>query len=103
MRIFWLVPAHPADDRQLAKRIVEMVVAADHVADRHVMIVDYHRPAHFHPLRPLMHLVFRHLEPYAFDLWKHEVEHFMPASLSPAVFDKRTFFGGLYQKLVLTR
>ncbi|HMC16406.1 MAG TPA: rhodoquinone biosynthesis methyltransferase RquA [Albitalea sp.] len=68
-----------------------------------LVIVDYHRPARFHPLRPLMHQVFKHLEPYAFDLWAHDVEHFMPAAAVPATFEKRTFFGGLYQKLVLTR
>ena len=68
-----------------------------------LVIVDYHRPAHLHPLRPLMHQVFKHLEPYAFDLWRHEVEHFMPAASTPTPFDKHTYFGGLYQKLVLTR
>jgi ubiquinone/menaquinone biosynthesis C-methylase UbiE len=68
-----------------------------------LVIVDYHRPARLHPLRPLMHQVFKHLEPYAFDLWAHDVEHFMPAAAAPATFEKRTFFGGLYQKLVLTR
>jgi ubiquinone/menaquinone biosynthesis C-methylase UbiE len=68
-----------------------------------LVIVDYHRPVRWHPLRPLMRRVFRHLEPYAFDLWEHEIEHFMPAGVTPAAIDKRTFFGGLYQQLVLTR
>jgi ubiquinone/menaquinone biosynthesis C-methylase UbiE len=68
-----------------------------------LVIVDYHRPARLHPLRPLMHQVFKHLEPYAFDLWAHDVEHFMPAGAAPIRFDKQTYFGGLYQKLVLTR
>ena len=68
-----------------------------------LVIVDYHRPAPLHPLRPLMHQVFTHLEPYAFDLWKHGVDHFLPADAAPAAIDKRTFFGGLDQKLVLTR
>jgi ubiquinone/menaquinone biosynthesis C-methylase UbiE len=68
-----------------------------------LVIVDYHRPARFHPLRPLMHQIFKHLEPYAFDLWAHDVEHFMPAGTEPAAFEKLTYFGGLYQKLVLTR
>src|SRR5262249_1282479 len=36
-------PAHRADDRQLAEGIVEMVVAADHVSDPHVVIVDHDR------------------------------------------------------------
>jgi len=68
-----------------------------------LVVVDYHRPRPLHPLRPLMHQVFRHLEPYASDLWAHEVEHFMPAGLPAAAFDKQTYFGGLYQKLVLVR
>lgn len=67
-----------------------------------LVIIDYHRPAQLHPLRPLMHQIFKHLEPYAFDLWAHEIEHFMPASV-PVAFDQKTYFGGLYQKLVLTR
>ncbi len=39
-----------------------------------VVIVDYHRPSAWHPMRPLMRLVFRHLEPYAMALWQHETE-----------------------------
>lgn len=68
-----------------------------------MVIVDYHRPDRLHPLRPLMRQVFRHLEPYAMDLWGHEVEAFLPANMAPATLEKTTFFGGLYQKLVLTR
>jgi ubiquinone/menaquinone biosynthesis C-methylase UbiE len=66
-----------------------------------VVIVDYHRPAPLHPLRPLMHLVFRKLEPYAMDLWRSDVESFLP--FQPSSVEKRTYFGGLYQKLVLVR
>ena len=68
-----------------------------------VVIVDYHRPVAWHPLRPLMRLVFRKLEPYAMALWQNEVLDFLPAGARPASLDKQTFFGGLYQKLVLTR
>jgi len=68
-----------------------------------MVIVDYHRPARFHPLRPLMRQVFRHLEPYAMDLWGHEVESFLPDAMGPVAIEKKTYFGGLYQKLVLTR
>jgi ubiquinone/menaquinone biosynthesis C-methylase UbiE len=67
-----------------------------------VVIVDYHRPAAWHPLRPLMRLVFK-LEPYAMDLWRNGVESFFPPGFAPASIDKQTYFGGLYQKLVLTR
>jgi ubiquinone/menaquinone biosynthesis C-methylase UbiE len=68
-----------------------------------LVIVDYHRPSRWHPLRPLMHQVFRHLEPYAFDLWRHEVSDFMPDGVAPRRVEQRTWFGGLYQQLVITR
>ena len=68
-----------------------------------LVIVDYHRPARLHPLRPLMRQVFRYLEPYAFYLWDHEVGEFLPDAVVPAAVEKRTWFGGLYQQLVLTR
>jgi len=68
-----------------------------------VVIVDYHRPSRWHPMRPLMRLVFRKLEPYAIDLWRHEIADFMPAGVTPSSVSKCTYFGGLYQKLVLIR
>ena len=68
-----------------------------------IVIVDYHRPSAWHPMRPLMRLVFRKLEPYAMDLWRHGLEEFMPADVRPASMTQRTYFGGLYQMLELTR
>lgn len=68
-----------------------------------LVIVDYGRPARFHPLRPLMHLVFRHLEPYASDLWEQDIAHFLPEGVAPVAAERRSYFGGLYQKLVWTR
>jgi ubiquinone/menaquinone biosynthesis C-methylase UbiE len=66
-----------------------------------VVIVDYHRPVAWHPLRPLMRLVFSRLEPFAMDLWRQDLEAFLPHT--PAQMSKETYFGGLYQKLVLIR
>ncbi len=68
-----------------------------------IVIVDYHRPVAWHPLRLLMTGVFRRLEPYAMELWQHPLEEFMPAGAPPAAIEKKTFYGGLYQKLVITR
>ena len=68
-----------------------------------LVIVDYARPLPWHPLRPLMRQIFRHLEPYAFDLWKHDIEHFLPADVAPAAIARRGYFGGLYQMVVITR
>jgi ubiquinone/menaquinone biosynthesis C-methylase UbiE len=68
-----------------------------------IVIVDYHRPVPLHPLRLPMTGVFRRLEPYAMDLWRHEIEDFMPAHPRPTSIQKKTSFGGLYQELVVTR
>ena len=54
-------------------------------------------------MRPLMRLVFGRLEPYAMDLWAHGVEHYLPPAAPPAASRRSTWFGGLYQMLVLTR
>lgn len=66
-----------------------------------VVIVDYHRPARWHPLRPVMKFILRHFEPFAMDLWAHEVARWLPRLAEGAV-TKQTFWGGLYQKLVIT-
>lgn len=68
-----------------------------------IVIVDYHLPVRWHPLRLLMTGVFRKLEPYAMDLWENEVQAFLPAHAQPASITKQTYYGGLYQKLVLVR
>lgn len=68
-----------------------------------IVIVDYHRPVPWHPLRPLMRQVFGRLEPYAIDLWQHPLTEFMPVGSGPCAATHSTFFGGLYQQWVLTR
>lgn len=68
-----------------------------------IVIVDYHLPVPWHPLRLLMTGIFRKLEPYAMDLWENEIAAFMPPHVTPASVEKKTYYGGLYQKLVLIR
>ena len=67
-----------------------------------LVIVDYHRPGAWHPLRSVMKWILKNFEPFAMDLWKHEVTEWMP-EVDPSSIAKETFYGGLYQKLVLTR
>lgn len=66
-----------------------------------VVIVDYHAPGRWHPLRGVMRWILRTFEPFALDLWTHEVQRWLPAD-SVASMRKETYFGGLYQKLVIT-
>jgi ubiquinone/menaquinone biosynthesis C-methylase UbiE len=68
-----------------------------------VVLVDYHRPHRWRPLRAAMRAVLRRLEPFALDLWETEIERYLPAGVLPAAVRKETYFGGLYQKVVITR
>jgi ubiquinone/menaquinone biosynthesis C-methylase UbiE len=68
-----------------------------------LVIVDYHQPVKRHPLRPLMKLVFRRLEPYAIDLWENEVLAYLPGYQDQVEVSKKTFFGGLYQMIELQK
>jgi len=68
-----------------------------------IVIVDYHRPRRSHPLRHGMRALLRRLEPFALDLWESGIDEFLPADFALASIRKETYFGGLYQKVVLTR
>jgi ubiquinone/menaquinone biosynthesis C-methylase UbiE len=68
-----------------------------------IVLVDYHRPHNWNPLRHPMQTLLRRLEPYAEDLWQNELTHFFPADAVFSSVSKETYFGGLYQKVVLVR
>jgi ubiquinone/menaquinone biosynthesis C-methylase UbiE len=62
-----------------------------------VVIIDYAKPQWWHPLRIWLPLLGR-IEPYAPDLWTAEIP--LPAG---TVVERGSYFGGLYQKLVVRR
>lgn len=66
-----------------------------------LVLVDYHRPVRLHPLRYLFRPVLHKLEPYALDLWNHELSEWFPEGFSPSEVRKETFYGGLYQKVAV--
>jgi ubiquinone/menaquinone biosynthesis C-methylase UbiE len=67
-----------------------------------LVIVDYHQPRRAHPLYWPMVAVLKTLEPFAMDLWRHEICEWFPAG-AVAAAEKRTSFGGLYQLLTVTK
>lgn len=67
-----------------------------------LVIVDYHLPVRLHPLRYLFRPVLMLLEPFAADLWKHQIAEWLPEGFEPRSLVKETYFGGLYQKVVIT-
>ncbi len=67
-----------------------------------VVFVDYHKPHWAHPLKIITSLVFDTLEPFAKELWHEEIAG-LAGDDPDFSWQKQTFFGGLYQKVVATR
>jgi len=67
-----------------------------------IVIVDYHRPHKLTPLRAPMIGVLRALEPFALELWRHDVTEWLPPAAKNACVEKRTSFGDLYQIVTIT-
>ena len=65
-----------------------------------VVIVDYHRPNKTNPLYLPMVAILKTLEPFAMDLWRHEIKDWLPQG---AAVEKTTSFGGLYQLLTVKK
>jgi ubiquinone/menaquinone biosynthesis C-methylase UbiE len=78
--------------------VVESLLASV-VPGGKVVFVDYHKPHWAHPLKGITSLVFDTLEPFAKDLWRHQIRHFAGAA-PDTVWSKETYFGGLFQKVV---
>ena len=97
--VFFLLHELPAEVRARAIGEVLRVVKPG----GKVVFVDYHRPQHWHPHRYIMPLVLRTLEPFAMDLWRNEISHWLPQGVVPGKIEKTLYFGGLYQKVVMTR
>lgn len=64
------------------------------------VFVDYHNPAKWQPIRYILKVVNHYLEPFAETLWKNEIQHYA-AKASKFVWRKKTFFGGVYQCVVV--
>jgi ubiquinone/menaquinone biosynthesis C-methylase UbiE len=94
--VFFLLHEQPARVRRQTLNEVFRVVKPG----GKVVIVDYARPRWWHPLRYLWRPVLAALEPFALDLWRHDISAWMPALLGSRMTSRR-FFGGLYQMVVV--
>jgi ubiquinone/menaquinone biosynthesis C-methylase UbiE len=97
--VFFLLHEMPEDVRR--KTIAEALRVTK--PGGKLIFVDYHKPVASSPFRYLMVPILNTLEPFAMDLWQHEITQWLPANSDLTHMDKQTYFGGLYQKLVITR
>ena len=67
-----------------------------------VIIIDYHKPAIWHPLRWPVKLFNRLYQPFAEILWDREVDTFVKDK-SKYIWKKTLYFGGFYQKMVVQK
>jgi ubiquinone/menaquinone biosynthesis C-methylase UbiE len=95
---FFLLHEQPAQHRERTLRELMRVVKPG----GKIILVDYALPRFWHPLRYLWRPLLARLEPFALDLWRHEITRWLPR-IAPGSLHKTTYFGGLYQKIVITR
>ncbi len=97
--LFFLLHEQPEDVRALTIAQALRVVKPG----GKVVFVDYHRPNWLNPFRYVMTAILKTLEPFAMDLWRKEISDWLPDRGRSLKIEKETFFGGLYQKVVVTR
>jgi ubiquinone/menaquinone biosynthesis C-methylase UbiE len=95
--VFFLLHEQPVQTR--ARTVAEALRVARRGG--RIIFVDYHRPLRMNPLRYLMRPVLAAFEPYALDMWRTEIAAWLPAGAEPAAVEKRVYFGGLYQRVVI--
>lgn len=85
--------------RKIMKNILENILKSGGRA----VFVDYHRPCNWQPVKPILLLVNRYLEPFADEIWRHDLQMLAPPTLAAQFrWEKATYFGGVYQKVVVT-
>lgn len=68
-----------------------------------IVIVDYARPRWWNPIRYVLGAVLAALEPFARDLWHDDINTWMPKPWSERKHEHESFFGGVYQKIIIKR
>lgn len=96
--VFFLLHEQPASARI---RTIEEALRVAKPGGK-VIFVDYHSPSWSNPFRYVMIPILTFLEPFALDMWRNDIAGWIRKPFRPRKVHKETFFGGLYQKVVVT-
>jgi len=96
--IFFLLHEQP---RQYRERTLNELLRVARPGGK-IIIVDYDLPRWWHPLRYIWRPLLAKIDPFALDLWRTEIAKWLPPGRDNGLH-KQSFFGGLYQKVVITR
>jgi len=97
--LFFLLHEQPEEVREKTVREALRVVRPG----GKVVLVDYHKPRRINPFRYIMIPILHFLEPFALDLWKKEIVDWIAEKDRLQSIRKETFFGSLYQKVVIIK
>ena len=96
--VFFLLHEQPEDVR---RKTVEHAVRVTRPGGK-IIFVDNHGPKKRNPMRYVMKPILTWLEPFAMDMWRDELPTYLPESISPQQVTSEFYFGGLYQKIVVS-
>jgi ubiquinone/menaquinone biosynthesis C-methylase UbiE len=97
--VFFLLHEQPAAVRE---RTLSEVIRVVRPGGK-ILIVDYANPRWWHPLRYLWLPVLEKVEPFAPGLWQEDIADWLPVLPTIPRLEREALFGGLYQKVVVTR
>ena len=96
--VFFLLHEQPDEAR---RKTIEEAIRVTRPGGK-VIFVDYHGPKRSNHMRYVMKPILTWLEPFAMDMWREEMPSFMPAGIQTEQLQSEFYFGGLYQKVVLS-
>jgi len=96
--IFFLPHEQPEDVRRRTFAEAFRVLKKSGV----LYVVEFHKPACWHPLRFIWHPVLRILEPFARPLWMRDIATWLPHGGLGCSIERETLFAGFYQVVRVT-
>ena len=67
------------------------------------MILDFSKPRWWNPFRYLWAVFLWIFEPFALGVWWNDITTMLPSNWKTASLKRESFFGGLFQKVVVSR